>query len=216
METWFANLNFFDSPHYDKIVTFLAEECLKGKEVFPPEENILDALQSTPLDMVKVVILGQDPYPTPGHAHGLSFSVKPDINPLPKSLQNIFRELEDDIGVKRECGCLVDWAMQGVLLLNTSLTVESGSPQSHSEIGWTILTNEIIKLTNEQRENVVFILWGKHAQKKSIYISKKKHLILEAPHPSPLSASRGFFGSKPFSQTNAYLIEHGQEPIHWA
>lgn len=216
METWFKNLEFFNSRAYDEVVMFLAEEKLKGKEIFPAEENILAALRCTPLDEVKVVILGQDPYPTPGHAHGLSFSVQPSVDPLPKSLQNIFRELEDDIGAKRINGHLADWAGQGILLLNTYLTVESGSPQSHSSIGWTLLTNEVIKVVNEERENVVFILWGRSAQVKSIYINKKKHLILESPHPSPLSASRGFFGSKPFSQTNDYLVKYDQEPIQWA
>lgn len=212
---WLEAIEFFSSDRFKRIAEYLKQEREAGKEIFPPRSSILRAFALTPPDKVKVVILGQDPYPTRGHAHGLAFSVEPDVRPLPKSLQNIFRELQDDTGGRRETGDLTEWASQGVLLLNTALTVIGGSPGSHSTIGWGTLTNEVIRYLNEHCEHIVFILWGKHAQQKAIYIDESKHLIIRSPHPSPLSAYRGFFGSRPFSRANKYLTDHNKEPIEW-
>ena len=168
------------------------------------------------MDEVKVVILGQDPYPTLGHAHGLCFSVLPAVNPLPKSLQNINKELYNDCGVDNShTGYLLPWAKQGVLLLNAVLTVEAGKANAHQGKGWEQFTDKIIELVNNECEHVVFILWGAYAQKKGRHIDITKHLVINDPHPSPLSAYRGFFGSKPFSKTNAYLVSHGKKPIDW-
>lgn len=210
-----SDLPFFNSAEYKNIASFIKQERESGKSVLPPCKLILNALAHTPLDDVKVVILGQDPYPTKTHAMGLAFSVPKDVKPLPKSLQNIFKELKDDLGIIRTSGDLTNWAKQGVLLLNTSLTVVEGQPNSHKEIGWEKLTTEIIKVLNEQRNYVVFILWGQNAINKSLFIDEKKHTVLCSPHPSPLSASRGFFGSKPFSKANKYLIDHQITPIWW-
>ena len=165
---------------------------------------------------VRVVILGQDPYPTPGHAHGLSFSVEEDVRPLPRSLNNIFKELESDLGLaKPDNGNLEHWARQGVMLLNSTLTVEAGNAGSHAKYGWSELTDETIRHISDQCQHVVFILWGGHARKKKDLIDASRHLVIESAHPSPLSASRGFFGSRPFSRTNAYLTEQGRAPILW-
>lgn len=212
---WLDAIKFFRSEKFKKVTEFLKEERQNGKNILPPRPSILRAFALTPPDNVKVVILGQDPYPTKGHAHGLAFSVEPDVFPLPKSLQNIFKELEDDVGSVHENGELTSWAEQGVLLLNTSLTVVEGSPNSHSYVGWGVLANEVLRFLNEYHENLVFILWGKLAQNKGTYIDESKHLVIKTPHPSPLSAHRGFFGSNPFSSTNKYLMEHGKEPIEW-
>jgi len=183
----------------------------------PPAEQRFNALHSTPLDQVKVVILGQDPYPTPGHAHGLAFSVQPDIAPLPRSLLNINRELQDDLGIdNRHTGCLQVWAEQGVLLLNTVLTVEAGNAGSHQKRGWETFTDTIIQAVSAQPQPVVFILWGNHAQKKTALIDTTRHCIIASAHPSPLSARRGFFGSKPFSRTNAFLQANGRTPVNWS
>jgi uracil-DNA glycosylase len=193
----------------------LDEQELAGKSVLPEKRNILRALMITPLTTVKVVILGQDPYPTKGHANGLAFSVAADVKPLPKSLANIYKELKDDLNIQRPNGDLTDWAKQGVLLLNNTLTVAEGIPGSHGDLGWGKLTAEVVRVLSEEKKNLVFILWGAHAQTKASYIDPDKHLVLMSPHPSPLSAYRGFFGSKPFSKTNAYLVQHGKSPIKW-
>ena len=209
------DLEFFKSSRFQKIANFLADERRLGKVVLPDRRQVLRALVNTPPNEVKVVILGQDPYPTRGHANGLCFSVNKGVTPLPKSLSNIFRELKDDIGKDRTDGDLSDWAEQGVLLLNTTLSVVEGKPGSHSGIGWEVLTTEIMRYLSENYENNVYILWGKHAQNKEMYINPEANKIIKSPHPSPLSAYRGFFGSKPFSKTNKYLIDMGRTPIEW-
>jgi len=185
------------------------------KVVYPSHKDILKALEMTPLEEVKVVILGQDPYHGPDQAHGLSFSVPNGIK-MPPSLLNIFKELSDDLCVARPVKTdLTSWAKQGVLLLNTTLTVLGGNPMSHANLGWEIFTDEVLKCVNHQLKGVVFILWGAHAGKKTRFIDQSKHLVIKAPHPSPLSAHRGFFGSKPFSTTNAYLGSQGLVPVEW-
>lgn len=204
----------FAHPYMDELRAFLLEEK-KHYTIFPQGSNIFNAFNSTPFEHVKVVILGQDPYHGTGQAHGLSFSVQQGI-PLPPSLQNIFKELVSDIGCEYpKSGDLSHWAREGVLLLNTLLTVRSGEPFSHKERGWERFTDQVIRTLSAQREHIVFILWGAPAGKKSALIDGRKHLILKAPHPSPLSSYRGFFGSKPFSQTNAYLKMQGIAPIVW-
>lgn len=198
-----------------KLRQFLKHEIAQKKEIYPRGPNYFAALDMTPFDHVKVVILGQDPYHGPGQAHGLSFSVPPGV-PVPPSLVNIYKELESDLGIPRtRNGHLEAWAKQGVLLLNSVLTVESGRAASHQGQGWEQFTDKIIHLLAEEREHLVFILWGSYAQKKGAFIDRKKHLVIESPHPSPLSAHRGFLGSKPFSRANAYLKAHGLEPIQW-
>ncbi|WP_432721967.1 uracil-DNA glycosylase [Staphylococcus equorum] len=182
--------------------------------VYPDRENVYQAFDLTPFEQVKVVILGQDPYHGPNQAHGLAFSVQPDAK-FPPSLRNMYKELKEDIGCERTTPHLQDWAREGVLLLNTVLTVRQGEAHSHKEIGWELFTDEVIKTVSEQLENVVFILWGKPAQQKVKLIDTSKHLIIKSPHPSPLSAYRGFFGSKPYSQTNTYLQENGKAPVNW-
>ncbi|KUJ74515.1 uracil-DNA glycosylase [Thiomicrospira sp. XS5] len=206
----------FDQPYMQDLKAFLTAEKARGKRILPKGSLWFNALNSTPFDKVKVVILGQDPYPTIGHAHGLSFSVLPDVKPLPKSLLNINKELQDDLNVNNQhCGYLQPWADQGVLLLNAVLTVEAGQPNAHQNHGWEQFTDAIIHALATQREHLVFILWGAYAQKKGRFIDPQRHLILKSPHPSPLSAYRGFFGSKPFSQANHYLAQHQQVPIDW-
>lgn len=197
--------------YFQKILVFIETERKSGKVIYPENENIFNALKLTELGDVKVVIIGQDPYHGPEQAHGLCFSVKPGV-PSPPSLQNIFKELANDLGcaAPRRVS-LEDWARQGVLLLNTVLTVEQGRPESHAKIGWQIFTNRVIKTVNDYRSGVVFILWGAHAQKKAELIDQSKHHIIKSAHPSPLSASRGFLGSKPFSKTNQLLAS----PIKW-
>ena len=187
-------------------------EWLEGKEFLPPREDIWNALRLTGPDNVRVVILGQDPYPTPGHAHGLAFSVKDGVGIAP-SLRNIFKELESDVGVKHTGGCLEDWAVQGVLMLNTILSVEPGKPQSHAKIGWEEVTDEILRSLRGRK--IVFVLWGKVAQAKKKLLEGET--IWESAHPSPLSAHNGFFGSKPFSAINRLIGENGLgEPIRWS
>jgi len=209
-----TDLEFFKGG--DKVVADkLAEDINAGKSICPPIHQIMRALDITHFEDVKVVILGQDPYPTAGHANGLAFSVNACVQPLPKSLKNIYKELEDDLGYKRASGSLRDWAEQGVLLLNTVLTVEEGCAGSHQGIGWETLTDEAIQMLSDKRENIVFILWGKKAQTKIPLINKNKHRIITSPHPSPLSAYRGFFGSKPFSQANDYLYKNRKVVIDW-
>jgi uracil-DNA glycosylase len=208
--------NELQQPYMQSLQKFLAAEQQQGKTILPPENRWFNALQSTPLNDVKVVILGQDPYPTIGHAHGLCFSVLPEVKPLPKSLLNINKELLTDVQVDNShTGFLQPWTEQGVLLLNAVLTVEAGQANSHQKKGWERFTDTIIQAVNSQRENCVFILWGAYAQKKGKMIDRNRHLVIESPHPSPLSAYRGFFGSRPFSQTNDYLMAHSNQPIEW-
>lgn len=204
----------FKKPYYKKLYETIKEEY-SAREVYPAPDDIFNAFAFTPLSKVKVVILGQDPYHEPGQAHGLCFSVKPDVQ-IPPSLVNIYRELHED------CGCYIPnngylkkWADQGVMLLNTVLTVRAHAANSHRNIGWEEFTDAAIRVLNEQDRPMVFILWGKPAQTKKTMLNNPKHLILEAPHPSPLSAYRGFFGSRPFSKTNKYLTANGLEAIDW-
>ncbi|MFK2825669.1 uracil-DNA glycosylase [Bacillus sp. B190/17] len=204
----------FEKPYYKELREFLKEEYAT-KTIYPDMNDIYNALRYTAYKDVKVVILGQDPYHGPGQAHGLSFSVQPDV-PLPPSLRNIFKELHSDLGCPApNNGYLVPWAEQGVLLLNTVLTVRKGEAHSHQGKGWEKLTDHIISLINRREKPVVFILWGKPAQKKLALIDEKKHCIIQSPHPSPLSASRGFFGSQPFSKANECLKRFGEQPIVW-
>ena len=206
----------FDKPYMSELKNFLAAEKKKGKEIFPPGTEIFQALNCTPFHAVKVVILGQDPYHGPGQAHGLSFSVRPGVS-IPPSLLNIYTELATDLGIRPAAhGCLLPWVRQGVLLLNAVLTVEKHKAASHRNRGWEAFTDRIISIINDERDAVAFILWGAYAQKKGEYINRNKHLVLSAPHPSPLSASRGFFGSRPFSEVNHWLSEKGLEPVDWA
>jgi uracil-DNA glycosylase len=209
-----TDLDFFGYGDFF-VAAKLTEQINAGVNIFPPVHQILRALDVTKFEDVKVVILGQDPYPTAGHANGLAFSVDPTLDKLPKSLQNIYKELEDDLGIKRTTGDLSSWASQGVLLLNTVFTVEEGKPKSHEGIGWEALSDEVIHKLSQHRENIVFVLWGKKAQAKEHMIDTSKHLVLKCAHPSPLSARNGFFGCKHFSKINAYLKEHGKQEIDW-
>jgi uracil-DNA glycosylase len=202
-------------PYFMELTDFIEKERKKGKVIFPPSEEVFSALELTPFDQVKVIILGQDPYHGANQAHGLAFSVKKGI-PKPPSLVNIFKELSSDLGIEPPAhGNLESWAKEGVLLLNTVLTVEEGRPASHHNKGWERFTDRIIEQLNKKKDHLVFILWGSPAQKKMKMLDAKKHLILTSPHPSPLSSYRGFFGSKPFSQTNRYLKENGISPLNW-
>lgn len=204
----------FKKPYYKELYTFVVNEY-RNYIIYPDANDIFNAFHFTPLSNVKVVILGQDPYHNENQAHGLCFSVKPYVD-IPPSLANIFKELHDDLGCYiPNNGCLEKWAKQGVLLLNTILTVRAHRPLSHQGKGWEIFTDAVIKAVNDLDRPVVFILWGKPAQSKKKMLTNSKHLILEAPHPSPLSASRGFFGSRPFSKTNEFLIKNNIEPIDW-
>ena len=209
-------LDEFSAPYMQALRAFLRDEHDAGRKVYPPTSDWFAAFDHAPFDKVRVVIIGQDPYHGPQQAHGLSFSVKPGVK-TPPSLLNIYKELERDIeGFKRPAhGSLESWASQGVLLLNAVLTVREGEPASHQGRGWEIFTDRVISLLNEKRENLAFVLWGAYAQKKGGFISRERHLVIESPHPSPLSASRGFFGSRPFSKINAYLESKGHEPIDW-
>ena len=214
-DTWYRVLRpQFEAPYFAELKSFLVNEK-RQYTVYPPGPLIFNAFNLTPFDKVKVVILGQDPYHGPGQAHGLSFSV-PDGVPYPPSLRNIFKELHDDLGIPMaRSGNLEKWAKEGVLLLNASLTVRAGAPTSHSHHGWEQFTDAAIRALSEQRERLVFILWGSYAIAKQSLIDSHKHLILKSVHPSPLSASRGFFGCHHFSLTNTYLKENGIEPIDW-
>lgn len=204
----------FERPYFERLTKFVENEY-ENYTIFPSKDNIYNALKLVAPDKVKVAILGQDPYINEGQAHGLSFSVQEGVS-IPPSLRNIYKELESDLGiVPSTSGNLTRWAEQGVLLLNTTLTVRSGQSNSHSGKGWEFFTDSIIKYLGQQRENIVFILWGKNAQSKKDLIDSNKNLILMAAHPSPLSATRGFFGCKHFSKTNEYLKEHNIEPINW-
>lgn len=203
----------FESESYLKLREFLKQEY-KTHVVYPDAHDLFNALKYTPYENVKAVILGQDPYYNPGQAHGLCFSVKPGVE-TPKSLINIFKEIEDDIGIKNTSPYLVPWAEEGVLLLNTVLSVRKGEPQSHTNKGWEVLTDSIIKKLNDRDKPIVFLLWGAPARKKKALIDTNKHLVLECAHPSPLSAYNGFFGCKHFSKTNAFLEKNGIKPINW-
>ena len=206
----------FDQPYMSALKKFLITEKQKGISVYPPGNQIFSAFNLTPFDKVKVVILGQDPYHGPGQAHGLSFSV-PDGIRQPPSLQNIFKELHADLGIPNShtSGNLSKWAEQGVFLLNAILTVQANNAASHQEKGWETFTDAVIKTLSDQKEGLVFILWGKFAQTKETLIDSSKHLIIKSAHPSPFSANYGFFGSKPFSKTNEYLESEGKEAIDW-
>lgn len=216
--SWLKKLHEeFDKPYMKELESFLAEEILSGAEIYPPFNVIFDAFCKTPFNKVKVVIIGQDPYHGIGQAHGLSFSVPHGIAP-PPSLQNIFKELKEDLKIDPpNHGCLVDWAKEGVLLLNATLTVRTKEPKSHFGKGWEIFTDRVVKLLCEKEDPIVFILWGKSAAEKFDHIcsNAKHHLILTAPHPSPFSAHSGFFGCRHFSKTNEFLIKMGKEPINW-
>ncbi len=204
----------FRKPYYAELFKFVQNEYATRK-IFPPADDIFNAFHLTPLHEVKVVILGQDPYHNDGQAHGLCFSVKPDVE-VPPSLVNIYQELHDDLGCYiPNNGYLVKWAKQGVLMLNTVLTVRAHQANSHRGMGWEQFTDAAIRILNEQDRPIVFILWGSPAQKKAQMLDNPKHLILKAPHPSPLSAYRGFFGSRPFSKTNEFLVKNGLAPIDW-
>lgn len=215
-ESWLKRLRpEFEADYMKSLREFLRAELKKGKKIFPRGDQYFAALNRTPFDKVRVVILGQDPYHGPGQAHGLCFSVPSGV-PLPPSLQNIFKELQDDQGVPlSRSGNLERWADQGVLLLNSVLTVEQGKAAAHQGRGWERFTDRIIQLLNDEREGLVFILWGAYAQRKAAFVDRKKHLVLECVHPSPLSSHRGFFGSRPFSKTNAYLQSRQLPVIDW-
>lgn len=204
----------FEKDFFKRLVSFVKDEY-KYHQVFPSGNQIFNSFRCCPLQAVKVVILGQDPYHGPGQAHGLSFSVKPGV-PFPPSLLNILKEIKADIGTEMPAnGDLSRWANQGVFLLNATLTVRANQAGSHQNQGWETFTDEVIRVVNSQCEHVVFMLWGSYAQKKAALIDPTKHLILKAPHPSPLSAYRGFLGCRHFSKANAFLVEHGMEPIQW-
>ena len=204
----------FAKPYYASLYNKVKQEY-QTRLIFPPAGEIFHAFEATPLHEVKVVILGQDPYHGDGQAHGLCFSVRPEVE-IPPSLVNIFQELHDDLGCYiPDNGYLEKWARQGVLLLNTVLTVRAHQANSHRGIGWEEFTDAAIRILNQQDRPIVFILWGRPAQQKTVMLNNPKHLVLTAPHPSPLSAYRGFFGSRPFSKTNNFLISHGEQPIDW-
>lgn len=205
----------FKKPYYKTLYTFVKEEYGKTT-IYPPADDIFNAFHFTPLSKVKVLLLGQDPYHNVNQAHGLSFSVLPSQKEIPPSLQNIYQELHDDLGCYvPDNGYLKKWADQGVLLLNTVLTVRAHQANSHQKKGWELFTDAVIEAVNAQDRPIVYLLWGRPAQSKIPMLNNPKHLILKAPHPSPLSAYRGFFGCKHFSQANAFLQEHGIEPIDW-
>ena len=207
----------FDQPYMNALQAFLSAEQVQGKTLYPPADQIFTAFHLTPLKNVKVVILGQDPYHGPDQAHGLSFSVPSSIKKLPPSLKNIYKELNTDLGLPiATTGDLTPWAKQGVLLLNAMLTVEQKNAGSHQKQGWESFTNKVIELISERCEGVVFVLWGAYAQKKCVLIDESKHLLLKGIHPSPLSAHRGFFGSKPFSLINQYLGDRNTAEINWS
>jgi uracil-DNA glycosylase len=205
----------FEQPYMQRLRAFLAAEKRAGKVIYPPSAQWFAAFNSTPFDRVKVVILGQDPYHGPGQAQGLCFSVPPGTV-VPPSLVNIYKELQADLDIAPAGhGCLTHWAEQGVLLLDARLTVERGRAGAHQGKGWEAFTDRAIHVLNERRTNLVFILWGSYAQRKASFVDGARHLMLTAPHPSPLSAHRGFFGSRPFSRTNAWLAGHGLAPVDW-
>lgn len=205
----------FQKAYFDEIVMFLKTERLTGKTIYPPGNLIFNAFDKTPFEDVRVVILGQDPYHGPGQAHGLCFSVQDGVKP-PPSLVNIYKELNKDLGIPiPQTGNLTPWAEHGVMLLNAILTVRANEPASHSKIGWENFTDAVIRKISDEKENVVFMLWGKFAQEKQILIDATKHLVLKAAHPSPFSADKGFFGCRHFSKANDYLVKANREPVDW-
>lgn len=206
--------NVFKQPYMRKLRAFLVAEKRKGKTIYPPSKLTFNALNLTPFDKVKLIILGQDPYHNPGQAHGLCFSV-PEKVEKPPSLRNIFKELAADVGVDRTRTDLSDWGEQGVLLLNSVLTVEAHKAASHANQGWEQFTGFIINLLAREHNDLAFILWGSYAKRKAEHIDRRKHFVVESAHPSPLSAEKGFFGSRPFSQVNAFFQAVGKEPIAW-
>lgn len=214
-ESWKKHLQTeFDKPYFDELVRFVRNEYATHT-VYPPGKQMFAAFDACPFDAVKVVILGQDPYHEPGQAHGLCFSVNDGV-PFPPSLQNIFKEIESDLGKPiPKNGNLLRWARQGVLLLNATLTVRAHQAGSHQNRGWEEFTDAVIHQLAEKREHIVFILWGAYAQRKGAFIDRTRHLVLQSPHPSPLSAHRGFFGNHHFSKANEYLAAHGIQPIDW-
>ena len=214
--SWKARVgDYFSRPDMQALSEFLRTELRAGKAIYPPPKRIFAALDATPFDAVKVVILGQDPYHGPGQAHGLCFSVLPGV-PVPPSLENIFKEIERDLAIPRpDHGCLIPWAQQGVLLLNAVLTVERGRAGSHQGKGWEGFTDAVVDHLNRERENLVFLLWGSYAQAKGKVIDPQRHRVLKTTHPSPLSARRGFFGSRPFSKVNELLVAQGGDPVDW-
>lgn len=214
---WLAVLGAeFEQPYMHALKQFLLAEKRAGKVIYPAGSQIFNALNTTPFEAVKVVILGQDPYHGPGQAHGLSFSVPPGVR-IPPSLRNIYQELEQDLGLKMPGhGCLQRWAEQGVLLLNATLTVEQAQAGSHQGRGWELFTDKVVQSLSEQRAGLVFLLWGSYAQKKGRVIDRRKHCVLETVHPSPLSAHRGFLGCRHFSKANHYLQQQGLAPIDWS
>ncbi len=216
-DSWLSELQGeFEQPYMQQLRAFLQQEKAAGKTVFPPGPLVFNALNSTPLDQVRVVIIGQDPYHGPGQAHGLSFSVPPGVR-TPPSLQNIFKEIHRDLGLPiPPHGCLQSWAEQGVLLLNAVLTVEQAQAGSHAKRGWERFTSKVIEIINARREHCVFLLWGSYAQRKGEQIDRQRHCVLTSVHPSPLSAHRGFIGNGHFSAANQYLVEHGLTPIDWS
>jgi len=215
--SWKARIgDYLQRDDMRALSAFLRERKQAGARIFPPGPRIFAAFDATPFDAVKVVILGQDPYHGHGQAHGLCFSVLPGV-PVPPSLDNIFKEIQSDLGIARpDHGCLLPWARQGVLLLNSVLTVEEGRAGAHQGKGWEGFTDHAIETLANERENLVFLLWGSYAQAKGKVIDARRHCVLKAPHPSPLSAHRGFLGCKHFSATNQYLSQHGQSPIDWS
>ncbi len=215
MDDWKQHISFFDTNIYKKLLKFVKSERLAGKSILPSDDDILNALNYTSFADVKVVILGQDPYPNQRHAHGLAFSIPKSCKDIPRSLKNILKELNEDLALEKNDGNLEGWAKQGVLLLNTVLTVEEGKSNSHKNLGWEKLMIEILEVLNDKKDNIVFVLWGNHAKKLGKNIDRKKHHVIQAPHPSPLSARRGFFGSKPFSKINSYLRDNGIKEIDW-
>ncbi len=202
--------------YFKQTLSYVANQRANGITVYPPQKEVFTAFAVTPFEQVKVVIIGQDPYHGPDQAHGLSFSVKPGVK-IPPSLKNIYKELAQDIDgfVIPDHGYLLSWAEQGVLLLNTVLTVEAGKAHSHKHLGWEQFTDKVINVLNTYGNNIIFLLWGSHAQKKGNVIDKNKHVVLTAPHPSPLSAHRGFLGCRHFSTANNLLIQQGKQPINW-
>lgn len=214
-KTWKEKLRSeFEKPYFQNLADFVKQEY-KSKKIYPPAKNIFAAFNASSFDKTKVVIIGQDPYHGPNQANGLCFSVSEEVT-TPPSLKNIYKEIENDLGKKMPAsGNLERWAQQGVLLLNATLTVEAGKAASHQNKGWEEFTDAVIKILNEEKHNLVYLLWGSYAQKKGEIIDRKNNLVLESVHPSPLSAHRGFFGNKHFSKTNAYLIMHGKEAIGW-
>ncbi|TDH26385.1 uracil-DNA glycosylase [Segetibacter sp. 3557_3] len=208
--------NEFSKPYFQQATTFIKMEKAQGKTIYPPGGLIFNAFENTPVDILKVVLLGQDPYHGPGQAHGLSFSVPDGVNP-PPSLVNIFKELNTDIGMPiPKTGNLTSWAKQGVLLLNSVLTVRANEAGSHAKSGWMEFTDAVIRKISDEKEGIVFLLWGKFAQEKQVLIDETKHHVLKAAHPSPFSADKGFFGCKHFSKTNELLMKDGRDPINWS